>query len=617
MKNAVVRSVFAVGVLLILTPGTVQAQDVTYELKPPGQEQAAKSAQLECPETLLVGQILQFNGTFENQGQVIIPEASFTVTVTPEFVLSSFTMTQGAWTTAPQNATLDMGAVDPGVTVTFSFNLTAVAAGDATLEIQFSGQDPENCTIVVEDPPVENFVEVDQWDQTTALVQLVGEPFGERPTPFILRGPTEAHVFFEGENEGIAFDDNQNGLDEVQTELVALNLTDGTITLTLNPEQRSVGQIEETVNTTRGLLDLPPFGQGDADSFFDVLFQVDVGGGLVLHNQLALQIQATISHKPPFERYIHLIPPGGPIELLDQNNNRTGIFIVRAEHDTGFFDLHRFTNSTQLSLVEPTGGSTTVELTGTSALGVFYEGNSRRAAQDDDGDGKGEVDIELVSLNLTGQHPTLGPIMIHLRDPNQSPFMRSEGEMEERTDVDPDSLDPFGFIDAFVDVFVEVKIGSGESAMVFHNEEPKRVTTSFVNPLAPVVLTGGGITPLVDENGQPSGLGLGSVTQTDTPVSVEVDRVGEEIPTGFELEPNYPNPFTRQTVIPLGVPQASPVQIEVYDVLGRRVATLVDGILAAGRHEVTWSPQGLPAGLYLVRLTVGNVVLTQRATLLR
>ena len=189
--------------------------------------------------------------------------------------------------------------------------------------------------------------------------------------------------------------------------------------------------------------------------------------------------------------------------------------------------------------------------------------------------------------------------------------------MEERTDVHPDSLDPFGFIDSFLDVFVEVQIGSGNDARVLHNKEPKRVTTSFINPLAPVVLTGVGMTELVDENGEASGFALGTVTQTDTPVSVEVDPAGETIPTGFELEANYPNPFTRRTVIPFGVPQTEHVEIEVYDVLGRRVATLVDDIMAAGRHEVTWSPQGLPAGLYLVRLTVGNVVLTQRMTLLR
>ncbi len=67
MKNVVVRSVFAAGMLLLfLAPGIVQAQEVSYELNLPGQEQAAKSAQLECPERLTIGQGLAFAGSFTN-----------------------------------------------------------------------------------------------------------------------------------------------------------------------------------------------------------------------------------------------------------------------------------------------------------------------------------------------------------------------------------------------------------------------------------------------------------------------------------------------------------------------------------------------------------------------
>ena len=125
------------------------------------------------------------------------------------------------------------------------------------------------------------------------------------------------------------------------------------------------------------------------------------------------------------------------------------------------------------------------------------------------------------------------------------------------------------------------------------------------------------MTTLFDENGQPSNLALGEINHKPIAVSVELVTIGEEIPTGFELGANYPNPFNAETVIPFGVPKASPVRIEVYDVLGRRVATLLDEIVAAGRHEVTWRVQALPAGVYLIRLTVGNVIQTQRATLMK
>ena len=72
-------------------------------------------------------------------------------------------------------------------------------------------------------------------ERTTALLQLEGIPGATGPVPFILRGPAEAHVFFEGANEGDAFDDDGNGLGEVETELVSLNLTDGNVTLDPEP----------------------------------------------------------------------------------------------------------------------------------------------------------------------------------------------------------------------------------------------------------------------------------------------------------------------------------------------------------------------------------------------
>ncbi len=87
------------------------------------------------------------------------------------------------------------------------------------------------------------------------------------------------------------------------------------------------------------------------------------------------------------------------------------------------------------------------------------------------------------------------------------------------------------------------------------------------------------------------------------------------IPTVVELNGNYPNPFNPETIIRFGLPEAAPVTITVYDVLGREVATLVEGRLAAGRHEVTWHADRWPSGVYLVRLQAADVVHIQRITL--
>ena len=59
------------------------------------------------------------------------------------------------------------------------------------------------------------------------------------------------------------------------------------------------------------------------------------------------------------------------------------------------------------------------------------------------------------------------------------------------------------------------------------------------------------------------------------------------------------------------------MQVVVYDVLGRQVATLVDGAQPAGRHEVVFDTERLPSGLYVYRLTAGQKVQTRRLLLVK
>lgn len=89
------------------------------------------------------------------------------------------------------------------------------------------------------------------------------------------------------------------------------------------------------------------------------------------------------------------------------------------------------------------------------------------------------------------------------------------------------------------------------------------------------------------------------------------------LPTAFALEANYPNPFNPETVLPFALPEAAQVTIAVYDVMGRRVAVLVDGAVAAGHHRVTFRAEGLPSGLYLVRMQAGSFAQTRRLTLVK
>ena len=97
-----------------------------------------------------------------------------------------------------------------------------------------------------------------------------------------------------------------------------------------------------------------------------------------------------------------------------------------------------------------------------------------------------------------------------------------------------------------------------------------------------------------------------------TPVE---DEAG--IPESFALEANYPNPFNPQTTLGFALPQMAQVRLVVYDVLGREVARLLEGTLAAGRHEAVFDASGLPTGVYLYRLEADGYAQTRRMLLVK
>ena len=91
----------------------------------------------------------------------------------------------------------------------------------------------------------------------------------------------------------------------------------------------------------------------------------------------------------------------------------------------------------------------------------------------------------------------------------------------------------------------------------------------------------------------------------------------EALPEAVALLAPYPNPARGRATLTVELPAATEVRLAVYDGLGREVAVLAEGPLAAGAHVVAFDGSGLPSGVYLVRLTAGGVVATHRLTLLR
>lgn len=91
----------------------------------------------------------------------------------------------------------------------------------------------------------------------------------------------------------------------------------------------------------------------------------------------------------------------------------------------------------------------------------------------------------------------------------------------------------------------------------------------------------------------------------------------DELSLDFRLNPAYPNPFNPSTVIPYQMAAASDVEIQVFDMLGRQVATLVDEFKSAGNHTVRFEGSGLSSGVYMVRFTSAGVQQTRSISLIK
>lgn len=105
------------------------------------------------------------------------------------------------------------------------------------------------------------------------------------------------------------------------------------------------------------------------------------------------------------------------------------------------------------------------------------------------------------------------------------------------------------------------------------------------------------------------------------PVNIEDETPA---PAVFRLEKPYPNPFAQQTTVAVEMTEFIAVRIDMFDVLGRRVRTLHEGVLAPGRHVFLWQAKAeggttLPGGLYLVRMEAGasGTIASQTVILLK
>jgi hypothetical protein len=89
------------------------------------------------------------------------------------------------------------------------------------------------------------------------------------------------------------------------------------------------------------------------------------------------------------------------------------------------------------------------------------------------------------------------------------------------------------------------------------------------------------------------------------------------LPSDYNLFQNYPNPFNPSTRIKYDLPEESAVSLGIYNLLGEKVADLINSRQPAGRHETVWNAAGYPSGIYICRIEAGNFISVRKLLLLK
>ena len=101
------------------------------------------------------------------------------------------------------------------------------------------------------------------------------------------------------------------------------------------------------------------------------------------------------------------------------------------------------------------------------------------------------------------------------------------------------------------------------------------------------------------------------------PTTVSTPDTDGENPTSYQLFENYPNPFNPSTNISFSLPESDYIQLEVFDLTGRTISTLINGTMSAGKHNIKFDAGDLANGIYLYRLTGSQFSQTNKMMLVK
>jgi hypothetical protein len=138
-----------------------------------------------------------------------------------------------------------------------------------------------------------------------------------------------------------------------------------------------------------------------------------------------------------------------------------------------------------------------------------------------------------------------------------------------------------------------------ESEYVFTTEPKGSFSANYDGPI--------GTYPVVGEPRFTLSVTYGALGQNDDAT----------LPSDFALHPIYPNPFNPSATISFDIPDISLVALNIYDVKGALVETLLQDHMKPGKHHYNWEPQGLSSGVYFMKLTTANQYFTQKVTYIK
>jgi immune inhibitor A len=105
-------------------------------------------------------------------------------------------------------------------------------------------------------------------------------------------------------------------------------------------------------------------------------------------------------------------------------------------------------------------------------------------------------------------------------------------------------------------------------------------------------------------------------------IAAGIDNEETTLPDNFELSQNYPNPFNPETVIRFNLPVGSEITLDVYNVMGQKVQSLVDGFVEAGEHQISWDATNsnghlVGSGVYFYKLNTATGAQSKKMILVR